>query len=140
MILVAVRNLLLADATIAAALSSRVYVRQAPQGVAQPFAVLNRISRVGVDSLDGPSGLARHRVQLDLYAETEAALQALAERSRVVLNAVKHVDAAIDAASPPATLRVQALTLQNEFDQPEEPGQPRLFRRTQDWLAVWNED
>lgn len=143
MIVMALRVLLLQDADVAQALgaaqSARLWARQAPQAAGRPFGVLTRVSRVGLETLDGPTGFAASRVQLDLYAETEAALASLADASRRALQGVAHQTVAVGAESPPATVRVQALRLVNEFDMPEEAGLPRLFRRVQDWQASWSE-
>jgi hypothetical protein len=139
MILRALIGLIKADNTLFVALGNNVFARQAPQNVTRPFAVLNRISREGIDTLDGPSGMVRRRVQVDVYDQGEHAVTLIASRLRAVLEAVVHVDAAIDAASPPATMRIQAIRLLNDIDLPEEPGHARLFRRSMDFSVVHSE-
>ena len=63
MILKALIVLIEADTPLSQRLASRIYARQAPQNVAAPYAVLNRVSRAGVETLDGPSAMARRRIQ-----------------------------------------------------------------------------
>jgi hypothetical protein len=128
-----------ADATLFLRLGGNVFARQARQGVTPPFAVLNRISREGFDTLDGPSQLARRRVQVDVYAHTEAEMVAIANRLREVLCAVAHQDVEVSDESPAQTLRVQAISLLNDNDLPEEPGHKRLFRRSMDFSVSYNE-
>lgn len=139
MILKALIVLIEADTPLSQRFAGRVYARQAPAGVAAPFAVLNRVSRTGLESLDGPSAMARRRIQIDVYAHGEAEMVAIANRLRDVLTAVAHEDVAVDAASPPAMVRVQAISLLNDNDLSEEPGHPRLFRRQMDFSVTHNE-
>lgn len=139
MILKALIEIMAADGVLALRLGDQVYARQAKQNITPPYAVLNRISRDGFDSLDGPSQMARRRIQLDIYAHGEAEMVAIANRVREVLGAVAHQDVAIDAASPATTLRVQAIFLRNDGDLPEETGFKRLFRRSMDFAVTYNE-
>jgi hypothetical protein len=78
-------------------------------------------------------------VQVDVYAHTEAETVTIANRLRQVLTAVAHQDVIVAADSPPETLRVQAISLLNDNDLPEEPGHPRLFRRSMDFSVSYNE-
>ena len=139
MILKALIELIAADNTLYLRLGDRVYARQAPAKVAAPFAVINRISREGFDSLDGPSQMARRRIQIDVYAHGEAEMVAIANRLRQVLTAVAHQDVTVDAASPQQILRLQAISLMNDNDLPEEAGWPRLFRRQMDFNVSYTE-
>lgn len=139
MILKALIVLIEADTPLMQRLAGRIYARQAPQNVAVPFAVLNRISREGIETLDGPSAMTRRRIQIDVYAHGEAELVAIANRLRQVLTAVAHQDVAVDANSPLAIVRVQAISLVNDNDLPEESGHQRLFRRSMDFMVVHNE-
>jgi len=74
----ALRAFLLADAGIAAIVGTRVYPIKIPQGVKVASIVYFRVSGPGDYSMDGPSGLARHRLQLDSWAPTADAATALA--------------------------------------------------------------
>jgi len=138
-ILKALIEIMAADHALSLRLGEQVYVRQARQNITPPYAVLNRISREGVETLDGPSRMARRRIQIDIYAHGEAEMVAIANRVREVLTAVAHQDVAIDDASPAATLRVQAISLRNDNDLPEETGFKRLFRRSMDFSVTYNE-
>lgn len=139
MILKALISLIEGDEALSLRLGQRVYAREAPQGIGLPFVVLNRISRVGIETLDGDSGLAWRRIQVDLYASTEAEMVVLANRLRTVLAAVAHQDVPVDQNSPPQTVRVQAVRLMNDNDLSDEPGFARRFRRSLDFAVVHNE-
>lgn len=139
MILKALIEIMAADNALALLLGDHVYVRQAQQNITPPYAVLNRISRNGFDSLDGPSQMASRRIQIDIYAHGEVKMVAIANRVREVLTAVAHQDVAIDADSPAAILHVQAISLLNDNDLPEETGFKRLFRRSMDFAVTYNE-
>lgn len=65
-----VRPLLLADATVAGLVSTRVYPLTVPQGSATPYVVLTTVSDVPANSLSGSadSRLRFARLQVDTYA------------------------------------------------------------------------
>lgn len=74
----ALRAFLLADAGIAAVVGTRVYPIKIPQGIKLASIVYTRISGPGDYFMEGPSGLVRHRLQLDSWAPTADAATALA--------------------------------------------------------------
>jgi Protein of unknown function (DUF3168) len=64
------RAFLLADAAIFAAVGgARIFPSILPQGEQRPSLVSTRISDVGDHHMQGPSGLARPRYQIDAYAQ-----------------------------------------------------------------------
>ena len=71
--------LIIADAGVSAIFKAvassetRIYWMRAPQGVAKPYATLQRISGVPDNPHGGPSGLEAARVQIDVYGLTYAA-------------------------------------------------------------------
>lgn len=73
----ALRAFLLADSAIAAATVEtggatwRVYTVKLPQGKTAPSIVFTRISGIGDHHNEGPSGLARPRIQIDVWAGGE---------------------------------------------------------------------
>lgn len=85
---VAIRTLLLADGTVAAGLSDRVYSGYAPQAAARPFAILRRDTTDVDHHMGGASGLRQVRVEFYLYGEDYTVLNALAERCEAVLDSV----------------------------------------------------
>ena len=118
----AVRDLLVTAQT---ALGPRIYPLTAPPEAARPFAVMTRVSTVRDQALDGPGGLARARLQLDIYAAT--VLQA-----RSISTAVR---AALDGFSGAASgVTIHRIALDGEQEQFDAPGD--LYRTILD-LLVW---
>lgn len=74
----ALRTFLLADTDIAAAIVGRIYPGKLPQGVAQASIVYTLISDPGDYTMQGPSGLAHPRYQIDAWAPTLDAATSLA--------------------------------------------------------------
>jgi len=79
------RTYLLDSAPIAAVVGARVYPSRIPQGVTGTSIVYTRISGGGDYHLQGLSGFARHRYQIDAWAKTinEAASLADFIRDRI---------------------------------------------------------
>jgi hypothetical protein len=74
----ALRAFLLADASISAAVgASRIYPDEMPQGVTATSLVFQEISNAGDHHMQGPSGLARPRMQVTAWAMTKDAAYAL---------------------------------------------------------------
>lgn len=76
------RTRLLADATIAAAVGTRIYWKMRPQGSALPAIVLGTIYGARDQHFEGPIGTQGNRIQFDCLAST--ALAALNLRDAVV--------------------------------------------------------
>lgn len=77
-----IRTFLLADASIAAAVGTRVYPIALPQKPTLPAIRYNTISSFETSSTPGVRGLIRPRIQFDSYGTTYAAARALAELLR----------------------------------------------------------
>jgi hypothetical protein len=121
---------LLADAGIAAAVGTRVYPVRLPQGTAAASVVYNRISAIGDHTMQGASGLARPRIQIDCWAPTHDAATALA-------NLVKD---ALDGFRGPMGngVQVQGAFFDSERDLPfDDDG--KLYGVSRDYL-VWYEE
>jgi hypothetical protein len=74
------------DATVSALVATRIYPGRAPQDVPAPFIRWQTISRVGSRSIDGvPSALVTARVQIDSYALSYVAAQAIGDAVRRAL-------------------------------------------------------
>lgn len=67
------------------ALSGKLYPDLAPQGTDMPYAVYTMVSGIPTRDLAGPSG-ERVVIQLDLYADTEAAIHDLYEKATALLD------------------------------------------------------
>lgn len=72
------RAYLLADSSIAARVGARVYPVLLDQGETQDSIVYSRISDVGDHHMQGPSGLARPRMQIDCWSRTADGAASLA--------------------------------------------------------------
>jgi hypothetical protein len=103
----AVYTLLKDAAGVAALVAGRVYPLQAPQNATAPFIVYQRISSRRVRSVDGPSGLAQPRIQVDAYAATYAGAKALASAIRTALDGYRGTVAGV---------RVGAIALVSDTD------------------------
>lgn len=97
---------LLADATVAAAVGTRIYPVAAPQGATMPHIVYQRISGPRVHSHDG-SDLAHPRFQFACNAATYAAAKALANAVREELDGTHVTQSGV---------RIDRIQVQNEMD------------------------
>lgn len=87
---------LLADGTVTALTSTRIYWTAAPQGVAAPYVVLTVISDFSEYTTGGFTDLTQGRIQADCYATTFGAAKAIA---RVMIPAMNNLCVAGTAAS-----------------------------------------
>jgi hypothetical protein len=78
---------LLADAGVAAIVTTRVFSGSRPQNAALPAAVLNRISGGPLYADDGEVGLEQGRIQVDCWAETYSGAKLLARAVTACLSA-----------------------------------------------------
>jgi hypothetical protein len=97
---------LLADATVAAAVGTRIYPLVAPQGAAMPHIVYQRISGPRVHTHQG-SDLAHPRFQFACNAATYAAAKALANAVREELDGTHVTQSGV---------RIDRIQTQNELD------------------------
>ncbi|MDQ7019615.1 MAG: DUF3168 domain-containing protein [Robiginitomaculum sp.] len=91
----------------ATALSDRIYPLQIPAGAAFPNAVVQRIATRRDATLGGPNGVARVRVQVDIFAKTQLQARALADAVRGLLDGF---------AGTQSGVVVQDSLLENEHD------------------------
>lgn len=82
----ALRSLLLGDAGVAALVVDRVYPVRLPQGVKVASVVYTRISGETDYKMEGASGYARSRMQVDCWAPTVDAAAALANKVKDCLS------------------------------------------------------
>ena len=83
----ALRSFLLADSTLAIAVGGeRIFPVVLPQGQREPSIVYNRISAIGDHTMQGTSGLARPRFQIDAWAATHNAADELARLIKEALD------------------------------------------------------
>lgn len=123
---------MLGDANIVALVVARVYPIKIPQGVSMASVVYTRISGQGDYTMQGASGLARPRYQLDAWAPTADAAVALANRVK------DRIDGYSGEMGTGANLvRVQGVFCENERESYDDVVQ--LFSVSRDYF-IWNEE
>lgn len=78
-------QLALADASVAALVSTRVYPDMAPQSPTLPYIVVQRIDAIREQALSGAAGCGTARVQVDTYAASKSSAWSVAEALRTAL-------------------------------------------------------
>lgn len=73
----ALRSFLLADATVAGIVGTRIYPVKLPQGVSGTSLILNEISGQGDHHMQGASGLVTVRMQIGCWSQTADGAHAL---------------------------------------------------------------
>jgi hypothetical protein len=84
---------LLADASLTAIVSNRVYPQSVPQGAAMPAITVNTISGAPLYADEGEVGLDQNRVQISCYGDTYAVAKSVADAVRSRLSAKQDVTA-----------------------------------------------
>jgi len=74
----ALRNYLLADATIASLVGVKIY-KTAPQNAVRPYITIGKISKVTIDNLSGFLGVVEERWQTDSYGSNLDNAEAVAK-------------------------------------------------------------
>jgi hypothetical protein len=75
---VALRTFVLADATVAGRVGTRMHARRLPQSPTLPALTWYNVSTRREHDMDGPDGLPRVRIQVSCWAATPAAADELA--------------------------------------------------------------
>jgi hypothetical protein len=123
------RAFLLADSGISAAIGGqRIFPVTLPQGENRPSVVYTRISGVGDHHMQGASGLARPRYQIDAYAQLADDANALADLVKARLDGYR---------GPMGAVTVQGAFFETERDdyQPD----AKLYRASRDYF-IWFEE
>lgn len=83
-----IRSLLLANATVTAAVGTRVYPVTLPEGTTLPAIVLDHVSTVEQPTIDAnaPLALVESRISVTVIADTYTTLKTLTDACRVALN------------------------------------------------------
>lgn len=83
-----IRSLLLANATVSAAVGTRVYPVTLPEGTTLPAIVLDHVSTVEQPTIDAnaPYALVESRISVTVIANDYVTLKSLSEACRVALN------------------------------------------------------
>ncbi len=85
----ALRNRLIADATVVALIGTRIYPRRLPQNPQLPAVTYSRVRGTSVTGHTGPSGYAAARLQFDSWAVTDLAARNLSGALKLRLNGFK---------------------------------------------------
>ena len=113
-------------AGLSALLGTRVYPVHVDQAAARPFMRYQRISRVGVRSINGPSGLVDARFQFDVWADDFDGARAVAVQLRAALDG--YTGGGIDDA-----------ICETELDLYDADTDPQLYRVTTDYIITHQE-
>lgn len=131
----------LADGTVGALISTRLYPDMLPEKVTYPAAVIQAIDIVRPNSLRGAATLARARIQVDVYAQPASGVGSRALADQVGTAIRRRLDgfagSLMDASSSPAN-PVQAwitFDLETEGAAPEIHG--GLSRHTADYIVEY---
>lgn len=130
---VGLRAYLLGSGAIAALVGQRVYPIKLPQGITASSIVYTKISGLGDHHMQGPSGLARNRVQVDSWAATGDAATALALLVKERLDGF-HGSMLWGSNSPQASVTVRGIFFDNENEFYDDTA--KLYRASQDYF-VW---
>lgn len=132
--------LLTGTAAVGAIVGDKVYPIEVPQGARPPWVVYFRVSGPRVRSLDGPSGLAQPRFQVECQGATADQARGLANAVRRALDGYRGT--VTTTASPADTVRIGGISLlsdQDGFEDATGPGR-RSFRRILDFLVTHEEE
>jgi hypothetical protein len=130
----AIRSALVADASVARLLGTRIYPVIAPASAAAPFATYRRSAVQRSQSLAGPTGVTTVLLALDLYAESYESVRELADVCRVALDGYGGITA--------DSVLVNNVSLDNEADgfaQLAGGEAPPLYSVSQTYSILWQE-
>lgn len=117
----ALRAFLLADATVAAAVSTRIYPSVLPQGALTPAITITKISGIRANILHGPASLANPRYQIDCWVRetsgTTAYTAALDLGSAVRSRLEGYSGLMTDSATSPASQYKVGVTFSDEREE-----------------------
>lgn len=138
----ALRQYLIDDVAILAAIGgsaalARIYPVRLPQGQKEPSVVYHRISAVGDHHMQGASGLAQVRMQIDCWAVRQDQAVELADLVKERIDGIPRTEVTFGSSSPSDQLTVQGVffaTEREDFDAAAE-----LFRVSRDYI-FWYEE
>jgi hypothetical protein len=125
-----------AASAIATLVSGRIYPQVLPSSPIYPALTYQRISGPADKTLAGANGRVIARIQIDCWAVRYADAKALASAVKTAMNAAEGADLP-DDDSPPDTLRIGAVTLDNDQDTYEPDTLPRIRRVILDYLIAY---
>lgn len=123
----AIRHILVNDATVKT-LTTRIFPVTIPQDPIYPLILYTKISGMRDHILQGPSGFAHPRFQIDAFAETYTAAKSLANAIRKALDGYRGT--VLDT-------RIGSCLIDSERDIYE--SEIKIYRVSQDYL-IWCEE
>ncbi len=127
------RSFLLAQTSIGALVSERVYPLRLPQKAVLPAIVLTRITEINDAHLRGPNDLARARIQVDAWAQTFDGAVALGTLCQQRMDGYQGTWT--DNGSPASLIRVQAIFHETASDLFEEDINGGSCRQSTDFFV-----
>jgi hypothetical protein len=127
-----------AASAVSALVSGRIYPQVLPSSPIYPALTYTRISGPADKTLAGANGRVVARIQLDCWAVRYAEAKSLAAAVKGAMNALEGTSIP-DDDSPPDTLKVGAVTRDNEQDVYEPDTLPRIRRVILDYLVAHQE-
>lgn len=91
----ALADRLLGATALTALTGTRVYWVRAPQNVAKPYVVMNRITGIRDMKSSGPSGLVESRVQVDCWGATYSSAKSVARQVEARLSGYKGTQSSV---------------------------------------------
>lgn len=126
-----VRKILIADASVAALVGTRIFPKALPQNPPLPAITYQRISRTALaDTLEGPGTLVRPRVQIDTWAKTDAEAITVGAAVRRALNGFRG-----PVAGEPDVQRIALDNVEDSID-----AELLLHRQRADFFVFHEED
>lgn len=130
-----------ADSSIAALVggdynTARIFAGHLAQGVLQPSLVLNRVAGAPDYHMQGPSGLAWQRLQIDAWAQDPDTASELADLVRTRLSGFRGL-LPYGAETPQQEVRLHGTFVLDEAEGYDPESQ--LYRSRQDFRVVWTE-
>lgn len=115
----------------------RIYGLRAPQNVAAPYIVFQRVNTFDWRSINNPSGVAQAEMQIDFYAPSYYAAKDLSEKVNKVLDGFRG-ELVQHGASPVAYTKFGGISRQNAIETIDETAAPVLYRVTATYTVTYH--
>jgi len=112
----------------------RVYALQAPQNSKTPFVVFQRIESERWRSVNGPSGMAQARLQVDAYGDDYYTVKELAADIEAALDGFRGT-VEFDGGS----VNIGGISLQTDEDLLDQTMPPQLYRNRAEYLVTYQQ-
>lgn len=115
--------------------AARIVRGKRPAGTALPWIAYRRVSETDEDYQGGASGLAMCRLQLDIWATTDAQMESIRAALRDVLHGLNHTTVGTGGNAT----TVESMVVENSTDEiewPEDAADPSRYSCSID-LVVW---